>query len=192
MPRYKDRVGDQHGRLTVISVAEKQGKRVMWLCKCSCGNNKIIAGDNLGYTKSCGCYQRERTIEAHFLHGHSIRETRNREYRSWQAMRSRCLQPSCDGYKDYGGRGITICKQWDDFKVFLHDMGSRPPNTTLDRKNNDGNYEPSNCRWATPKEQANNTRRRKSRPLKKFNDIEIVSEFYTRNLHLSVRVQPVT
>jgi hypothetical protein len=94
-----------------------------------------------------------------FKHGYKGRT----EFIIWCAMRQRCLNPRNQAYKDYGGRGIKICKRWSDFKNFLKDMGTRPAGKTLDRKNNDGNYTPKNCRWATPRQQSRN--RRPRRPL---------------------------
>lgn len=120
-----------------------------WLCLCECGNMKTIKAPNLrsGVTQSCGCIKRR-----HGMYG-------TPEYAAWNSMMRRCLNTKNRNYKDYGGRGITVCEEWKDFTVFFRDMGKRPsPKHSLDRINNEGNYEPSNCRWATTKQQARNKR----------------------------------
>lgn len=165
-----DYTGRKFGRLTVIgfshSKPKKGGSRTYWKCKCECGNETTILGQEIpkGNQKSCGCLRKEIAIERTkkinlgYKHGYYGSKTHN----SWKAMKQRCCWEKHVRYKDYGGRGITVCDRWkDSFVNFLEDMGERPEGTTIDRKNNDGNYEPSNCRWATPKEQANNTSRSK-------------------------------
>lgn len=117
--------------------------------KCKCGRTKSF------YAIVC----RTCNHAPGRTHGHNSRKKKSRTHRSWDHMLQRCLNPSNDSYKNYGGRGIRICERWMVFENFFADMGSRPPNKTLDRKDNNGNYEPGNCRWATPKQQMNNTRR---------------------------------
>lgn len=127
-----------------------------------CPNQFIARGDQVkdGNTKSCGCYHKKRVSETStgrsktYSHG----KCNTPEYYSWASMKSRCYNKQAHNYKYWGGRGIRVCPQWEKFENFLADMGPRPKGTTLDRVNNDGNYEPSNCRWATSLEQNNNRR----------------------------------
>lgn len=164
MPAAKSLVGQTFGRLVVIERYGSRQGRVNWLCRCDCGklHDAVSHALTSGHTKSCGCWKDERNRATPIVHGHSLRGTgKSPTYCSWQAMLLRCNNPVSKQYKDYGGRGITICDRWLKFENFLTDMGVRPDDRTLDRINVDGNYEPGNCQWATRTEQARNTRTNK-------------------------------
>lgn len=145
-------VGNSHGELVVLK-RDKNDKwgNTRWVCLCSCGKKNIVRGSKLrsGNTKSCGCFFR---IIPHKIHGMSGTKT----YKSWDAMKQRCSNKNKSGYHRYGGRGIKVCDRWMKFENFYKDMEDKPNGLTLDRIDNDGNYEPGNCRWATWKQQASN------------------------------------
>jgi hypothetical protein len=155
---------DRFGRLEVVGDAPRLNGRPAFLCRCDCGTEKAIRRSSLkaGFTRSCGCLRRERMATGvpqtkHGMWRHSL-------YSTWLNMRQRCGNPDAPNYHNYGGRGITICERWDDFANFATDMGEKPgPEYSVDRIDNDGNYEPGNCHWATPSEQSLNTRRAKAR-----------------------------
>jgi len=152
----------QCGRWTVLGAAHpliyKGKKRRQYYCRCQCGTERIVLGTNLqqGLSKSCGCYQKENP--GHFKHGHTKKNYATSTYYIWAEMIQRCFTPTHKRFNDYGGRGITVCNRWRDFQNFLSDMGEKPESKSLDRMDNNGNYEPGNCRWATKDEQINNTR----------------------------------
>lgn len=144
--------GRKFSRLTAIRpVGQDRAGYYIWLCICTCGNQKKINGNALraGTTKSCGCLRRP--------HGAS----HSRTYFKWRSMRRRCYDKKAREWKWYGARGIRVCSRWKDFKNFLKDMGNAPPGMELERCNNNRGYSPGNCRWATRKEQCRNTRANK-------------------------------
>lgn len=160
MPAAKQLDNQVFGRLTVIERFRSRYGRVTWLCRCTCGvlHEAVSHALTSGHTKSCGCWKDERNISTQPTHGHAKRGHKSPTYYSWASMWTRCTNPNVKSYKDYGGRGVRVCERWKNFEHFLADMGERPTDRTLDRKNVNGNYKKSNCRWATRKEQAMNTR----------------------------------
>lgn len=154
--------GKKYGRLTAIRYLKSAG-RAYWEFQCSCGNKKVIRGAHVrsGKTVSCGCYRDEMVGRIRIKHGHTINGNMRPEYGVWRSMKSRCLNKNNLKFKDYGGRGISVCPMWlNSYSNFIRDMGRRPDGTfRIERVNNNGNYEPGNCIWATQTTQTNNTRR---------------------------------
>jgi len=157
-----DITGQRFGMLTVLSRAENgpQGK-AMWLCSCDCGDGCIVAGTALRAGARTSCSKHRTAAQAKASHGHPTHGLSGTpEHRAWASMRNRCNSPAAAAYHDYGGRGIRVCDRWNSFEAFYADMGPRPsPAHSIDRIDNDGNYEPANCRWTTNVEQMRNRRR---------------------------------
>ena len=159
--RLIDLTGRRYGRLIVIERVTNDGRSVRWLCRCDCGNEREVRGASLttGNTSSCGCLHRELQSSVPLKHGAAKRGRKTRTYVCWKGMRRRCYDPKNKRYKDYGGRGIRVCARWSDFANFLSDMGEKPYGLTLERVDNDGDYEPGNCVWDTWMQQRYNQRR---------------------------------
>lgn len=159
-----NRVGLKYGFLTVIKYSHLSHHH-MWVCECVCGKLVTVGSGNLitEHTKSCGCMKKSLISTKRTTHGQTRSNEGNwtPEYRAWTCMITRCTNPNCNEFENYGGRGITVCERWiNSFQAFFEDMGTKPSNShSLDRfPNMNGNYEPSNCRWATKKQQQGNKR----------------------------------
>lgn len=158
--RCIDLTGKTFGKWMVVCRAENIGRRTFWLCECECGGKRPVQADSLsgGISTNCGCERNKKTISRNTTHGMYGRPERN----VWQQMIGRCTNKNDESYKNYGGRGIKVCDKWrNDFLAFLKDMGPRPfDGAQIDRfPNNNGNYEPGNCRWTTRKNNLRNTRK---------------------------------
>ena len=153
----KDLQDKEFGKLKVLGfLGKNKYNYAIWNCACECGNTKEILGTYLirGMTKSCGCLKHK--------HHHSLKGETTPTYHTWDSMVQRCTNPNNDRAKDYINRGIKLHPPWREFVNFLNDMGERPLGTSIERKDNDGDYTPDNCKWGTPKEQSNNMRRNRN------------------------------
>lgn len=172
------------GRLTLVSESRNERGDLVWFCNCECGNTKVVLRGCLisKNTRSCGCLMVDRPKELHTTHGDTVNRKTTAEFRIHHGMMNRCYLKSEKHYSSYGGRGIVVCDRWHDFKNFLEDMGRRPSrNHSLDRIDNNGNYEKDNCRWATRIEQANNTRRNR---FLEFNGENLTIANWARKLNI--------
>lgn len=149
-PHRLELTGQVFGNWLVLEKGDLGGGgEIYWKCRCICGLERMVRASGLagGRSTNCGCQRGEH------------RMTKSKTYKSWDSMRQRCNNPNAPDYKRYGGRGIQVCERWNEsFQNFLADMGVRPDGLTLDRRDNSKNYEPDNCRWATPTEQQQNKR----------------------------------
>jgi hypothetical protein len=153
--KLTDRMGERYGRLLVVGRAPNKSDKdtnARWVCACDCGRETTQYGQDLkkGKVVSCGCWNDEKK----FKHGMA----RQPVYKVWQQLHQRCENPKAPKFYNYGGRGIKVCERWKSFENFAADMGIRPEGYSIERINNDGDYEPSNCMWATTKQQLNNRR----------------------------------
>lgn len=163
-PNAKDISGFRFGRLIVMEVSHSyrpnrhSATKLYWHCICDCGTRCVVHGASLrrGETQSCGCYMRDRCIETSTTHGLSY----STEFDIWNMMIQRCHNPRNQAFHNYGGRGISVCQDWrDSFEAFYSHVGPRPKGHSIDRIDNDGNYEPGNVRWATRSQQSQNRRK---------------------------------
>lgn len=159
---FRNHAGKRFGRWTVVSYAGKRGTNPIWNCVCDCGTEKVVLSSSFlsGASVSCGCVRSEQLAARLTTHGHAPRSGKTPEYSTWKNIVSRCTNPKTRKWEEYGGRGIKVCDRWrESFAAFLADVGLRPSKQhTIERKDNDGNYEPGNVCWATRAQQSRNKR----------------------------------
>ena len=169
MGKFIDLTGQRFGRLVVVKRVENKGKSVAWECICDCGNKKIVTSIGLtrGHTKSCGCFGAENLDKIHKQHT-THNQSFSKLYRIWCVMKQRCNNPNAQHYSTYGGRGIKVCDEWQEFEPFRdwalangYDENAERGQCTLDRIDANRNYCPENCRWVTRAQQTRNTRKNK-------------------------------
>ncbi len=189
MSKKKNITGQKFERLTVIEEAGKNKNGcIRWKCKCDCGNEDIVTGSNLRNrnVQSCGCLRKEKQKKKVTKHGQSTSKGQSLVYTTWRNMLNRCYSPNNSEYSNYGERGIKVCRKWWKFKNFYKDMGDKPKGLTLERKDNDGNYKPSNCKWATQQEQAQNRRAKGCHWNKKAQKWQAYIEVNRKKIHLGL------
>jgi len=185
-----DITGQRFGRLIAVQrVKNSPEDQARWLCKCDCGNFHSVRSGKLrsGNTVTCGC---RKGGGGGFKHGYATKKNKHPLYKTWEAMHQRCHNPNTKGYKNYGGRGITVDPRWNYFPNFLADVGERPSGHTLDRPNNDLNYGPNNWRWADWSTQLDNRRPLRT-DLSQFSTAELETELMRRRVHGYVTPCPI-
>lgn len=166
MARKTDITGMKFANLTVLTPNGSKNGSLCWDCMCGCGQIVNVRGPDIrrGRTKSCGCLNAkmvsDRNKSQKRTHGHTSGGSPSRTYNSWHSMRSRCENPNNQNFKNYGGRGISVCQEWASFDAFLTDMGERPEGMTIDRIDVNGDYQKSNCKWSIWKDQCLNKRKK--------------------------------